>query len=387
LLGGARLASAQPAGSEAEAQALFDQAKALMQSNRIAEACNAFEASDHRAPAVSTMLNAGACREKNNQLATAWGEFREAERRTRDAADDTGKKLHKVAVDHAAKLEPRLSFITVQVAEADRVPGLEVLRNGAAVDAGAWNLKLPIDGGRYTIVARAPGRESFTTTFTLAAERELKAVAIPHLVDAAPRQVATPAPAPKPPTVTPPPAQPAVTTPTPSAPRPAPAIATTPAPAQPPPAQPTVATAPPQPQLERAAAPPALPAVTVDPAGESPTAPVPSPEGEHHNYAPYAVASGAALLLVGAAAMELVSEGTDADANNEQLLPGSRPGLRDTANTQRFVAEGLLAGGLATAGVATWMFLRNRHESRPTGVAVQPVASTQAIGLQVGGSW
>src|SRR5262249_52637253 len=152
LLASVRIATAQKA--DTDAQALFDQAKALMKDGKLAEACQAFEASDHASPATTTLLNAAACRDKNGQLATAWGLFREAERRSRGTDD----KLHGVATTHADALAPRLSRLTIVV--TDRAPGLVVSRDGATIDAGAWNLALPIDGGRYTITATAQGRES-----------------------------------------------------------------------------------------------------------------------------------------------------------------------------------------------------------------------------------
>src|SRR5689334_5913935 len=77
-------AQAQPSGAQAET--LFRQGKELMGKGQIAEACAAFDASQKLDPTIATLLNQAACREKNGQLATAWGLFLEAERQTRSAS-------------------------------------------------------------------------------------------------------------------------------------------------------------------------------------------------------------------------------------------------------------------------------------------------------------
>jgi hypothetical protein len=180
--------AAPPAGAQsatAEAEILFRKGKALLDDGKIPEACDAFDASQRAEPAVTTQLNQASCRAKNGQLATAWGLFVDAARQTRGAADRERKKLHKVATEHAAKLEPRLSTLTITVPDASRVGGLEVLRDGVAVDAATWNQALPIDGGTYEVTARAPGNADWTTTIEIGVERDAAAIEIPKLKAAA----------------------------------------------------------------------------------------------------------------------------------------------------------------------------------------------------------
>jgi hypothetical protein len=141
----------------AQAETLFRQGKDLMSKGRFAEACAAFDASQKLEPTIATLLNQASCREKNGQLATAWGLFIDAERQSRAATDGPTQQLHQVANDHAAKLEHRLSTLTISVAPENRVGGLEILRNNDPVDPGAWNKPLPVDGGTYRVTARAPG--------------------------------------------------------------------------------------------------------------------------------------------------------------------------------------------------------------------------------------
>lgn len=179
----ARIADAQPSGAQAET--LFREGKDLMAKGKIAEACAAFDASQKLDPTIATLLNQAACREKNDQLATAWGLFLEAERQTRTASDAATQQLHQVAASHAARLEPRLSTLTITVPADNRVAGLEVLRGGDPVDPGAWNRALPVDGGTYRITARAPGNAAWSSTITIASERDAKAIEIPRLKAAA----------------------------------------------------------------------------------------------------------------------------------------------------------------------------------------------------------
>jgi hypothetical protein len=172
-------AYAQPSGAQAET--LFREGKDLMAKGKIAEACAAFDASQRLDPTIATLLNQAACREKNNQLATAWGLFLEAERQTRTASDAASQQLHQVAATKAAKLEPRLSTLTITIPAESRVGGLQILRGADAVDQAAWNKALPVDGGTYKITATAPGNAAWSSTVTISNERDAKTIEIPKL--------------------------------------------------------------------------------------------------------------------------------------------------------------------------------------------------------------
>lgn len=185
--------SARAQSSTAQAETLFRQGKDLMSHGKVAEACAAFDASQKLEPTIATLLNAASCREKNGQLATAWGLFLDAERQSRSASDDAGRQLHQVATDHATKLEPRLSTLTIAVAADNRVRGLEILRNNEAVDPGAWGKALPVDGGTYKITARAPGNAEWSSSVTVSPERDTKTIETPKLKAAALSSTTSPA--------------------------------------------------------------------------------------------------------------------------------------------------------------------------------------------------
>ena len=196
-LGIASAANAQSASAQAEA--MFREGRTLLASGKVAEACAAFESSQQLEPAASTLINLAACRERNGQLATAWGLFVDVARATRDTANASARTLHQVALDRAARLEPRLSRLTVTVPTGNHPDGLEILRDADRIEPAMWDRALPVDGGSYRITARAPGAAPWRTTIAISAERDSKTIEIPRLERAAaPPVVDAPAPAPDP---------------------------------------------------------------------------------------------------------------------------------------------------------------------------------------------
>lgn len=178
-------AFAQSAGAQAEI--LFRQGRDLMAAGKIAEACSSFQESQKLEPTVATLLNLAACREKNGQLATAWGLFLDAERQTRSATS-ADRQLHDSAAKRAASLEARVSKLEIDVPDASKVDGLEIKRDNERIGSATWNRALPVDGGTYTISASAPDSQTWSTQITIANEHDSKKVEIPKLT-AAPAQV------------------------------------------------------------------------------------------------------------------------------------------------------------------------------------------------------
>jgi hypothetical protein len=175
-------AGAQP--TEVDAEALYSQGRDLVAAGKIAEACAAFEKSYRLDSAVTTIIALATCREKLGRLGNAWELFRMAERQTNVARDNTTTQLHTIAHERAAKLEPRVPRLTINVPAQSRIDGLEILRDTVSIPAGMWNQGIPIDGGTYTITARVPGAKVWSTTVTLASESDTKTVDIPELRNA-----------------------------------------------------------------------------------------------------------------------------------------------------------------------------------------------------------
>src|SRR5689334_21809116 len=77
------------AGGAARAQsgsavALYNEGYRLLDEGKIAEACDAFEASSLAQPGAGVYIGLGECRERNNQLASAWSAYQKAQTRARD---------------------------------------------------------------------------------------------------------------------------------------------------------------------------------------------------------------------------------------------------------------------------------------------------------------
>ena len=117
------------AQEQAAAEALFQDARQLMQDGKFAEACPKLVDSDKLDPAVGTLLYLGECYEKNGQTASAWATFQAAAEAAHKAAQP---ERARVASDRASALFGKLSKITITVAAARRAPGLEVKRDGVA---------------------------------------------------------------------------------------------------------------------------------------------------------------------------------------------------------------------------------------------------------------
>ncbi len=170
------------AADKAAAEQLFRDGKKAMDAKDYPRACEAFQASQEAAPAVSTLANLANCRELNRQLASAWSLFLEAAKLTR--GDKQQASLHKTMTERAAKLEPRLSYLTVSVPDESRVDGLVIVRNGEPLDPGVWNRAIPVDGGDYVIGGRAPGHEEWSTTVHVVDEGGRVSVDVPRFKEA-----------------------------------------------------------------------------------------------------------------------------------------------------------------------------------------------------------
>jgi hypothetical protein len=315
-------ALAQPAGAQAEV--LFRNGRALIAAGKIAEACSAFEESQKLEPAVTTLLNLAGCREKLGQIATAWGLFLDVVRQTRSAADASARQLHDVAQARAQKLEPRVSRLAINVPQKSQFDGLEILRGTERIDAGLWNRALPIDGGTYTIVARGPGANTWSTQITVGDENDTKTVEIPDLRNL-PRDLAKPA-----------------------------------------------------------APPPSSVAATAE---VSPIDRPPSPPRTSSKTMPLVIGASALALLGGGLGFELWARSKYDAAKSEMANQSRRDALYDAANTRRYAAGAFALGGLAAGGSAVWLYLRerSREHDAPADAGVHLVPSPG--GLAVAGQF
>jgi serine/threonine-protein kinase len=166
-------------GSNAAAEALFQDGRALFRAGKFAEACPKLAESQRLDPATGTLLALALCHEQQEKLASAWAEFTDVEARARR---EGRKDRVEVAREHATSLKPRLSTWVIEVpAEVAQIPGLEVRIDGAVSGAGSFGAAVPIDGGEHLVEASAPGRTPFRKAFNVKAEGDSLRVTIPVL--------------------------------------------------------------------------------------------------------------------------------------------------------------------------------------------------------------
>ena len=204
LLGAALLATstarAQSGSDVTTAQALFEEGKRLMQDKHFAEACPKLVESQQLDPGGGTLLAIALCHEGEGRLATAWGDFNLA---ASEARKDHRTDRETAALGHVRALEPRLTRARIVVAMG--VPGLQISRDEKPVGSAELGTPLPIDAGDHTFEARAPGKETWHKTITIAGEGKTVDVTVPILEDEPKPPSVAPAPVPTAPSAPPPP--------------------------------------------------------------------------------------------------------------------------------------------------------------------------------------
>lgn len=167
-----------PRGHEASAEALFIDARSLMDAGRFDEACPKLAESQRLDPAIGTLLNLGECYERTARLASAWAVFREAEA-TAQRLGDAARAGY--ARERAGVLDPRLARLVIRVSSASDAPGLVVRHDGKEVGRGAWGAALPVDEGVHRVDARAPGRAPWRVDVAIGSGPARRELDIPPL--------------------------------------------------------------------------------------------------------------------------------------------------------------------------------------------------------------
>jgi len=179
LAGGVAHAQAPSQADRALAQSLFDEARALMDAKRYAEACPKLAESDRLDPAGGTLLNLGVCHENEGKLARAWVELNEALSR---AVRDGRKDREELAREHVNALAEKLTRIRVVLAADDAHAGVQVKLDGEEVRS--LSSPLPVDPGPHRLVVAAPGKRAAQVTFEAAANGKVQDVIVPSLESA-----------------------------------------------------------------------------------------------------------------------------------------------------------------------------------------------------------
>jgi tetratricopeptide (TPR) repeat protein len=174
---GAATASAQTAESQA-ADALFRQAKALLDKGELEPACEKFAASQALEPGLGTLLYLGDCYERAGRFASALATFREAAEVAKERDDAVRLRLAQVRV---SALEPRAPTLEIRNGPAPQSLDLQITVAGAPLARADLGHPVPRDAGRYEIRFSAPGHEPFVSHIDLK-NADAVVVTVPRLV-------------------------------------------------------------------------------------------------------------------------------------------------------------------------------------------------------------
>ncbi len=175
------IASARGARADvSEAQKLFDEARALVENGRWAEACPRLAESMRLEPNMTTQFRLADCYEKTGRTASAWANYVGA---AKAAAAAGAADKERFASERAAKLAPHVDKLVLVVQDA---PDLAIERDGRTIPRDEWARPLPLDPGEHTLHAWAPGKASFDVLITATGAGELHKVEVPALEPALP---------------------------------------------------------------------------------------------------------------------------------------------------------------------------------------------------------
>lgn len=178
-------AAAQSAESQA-AEALFRQAKGLLDKGELDQACEKFAASQALEPGLGTLLYLGDCYERAGRFASALNTFRTAAALAEERDDAERLRLARIRV---SALEPRAPKLEIRNGPAPQ--GLDLVITVGGVPLASTDVGRPLvrDAGTYDIRFSAPGYEAFVSHIELKNSASV-VVAVPRLVPlaAAPSQ-------------------------------------------------------------------------------------------------------------------------------------------------------------------------------------------------------
>lgn len=151
------LAQQAPDPSIALAESLFQQARGLLKQERYSEACPMLAESQRLDPKLGTLMNLAHCHENEGKTATAFAEYRSA----LALAEKSGKKDREdYARERIDVLQTRLAHAVLHV-DGQPPEGLALFIDDKPFPLSALYEKTPLDPGKHTISATAPGKRSF----------------------------------------------------------------------------------------------------------------------------------------------------------------------------------------------------------------------------------
>ena len=186
--GGAALGQAGEPDARSRAQELLRDAEQLRSASNAGEACTKYGQSASLEPQLDALLPWAHCLEQDGKLASAFAAFTDAA----DVARRSGDPRAAVAEQAAEALRPRVSFLSVEVPSARRLPAMSVDCDGYRVGDSSWGAPLPVDPGTHVVVVRAFGHRDWHKIVEVQGEAQHVYVEVPQLQEreTAPRPAA-----------------------------------------------------------------------------------------------------------------------------------------------------------------------------------------------------
>ncbi len=163
------------AGPHVDAEEAFKRGRVLLKAGKFQEACAEFERSEELDQQLGTMFNIAECDVHIGKLASALAAYRQVVSR------DTNAERRAIANDRAAKLEPRVPKLIVEIASPP--DGLEITLDDRPIEA---NRTIDLDFGDLPLVVRAPGIQEYRRKIKVHDEGRTVTVVVPLIPDGQP---------------------------------------------------------------------------------------------------------------------------------------------------------------------------------------------------------
>jgi hypothetical protein len=162
--------------AKAQADALFEEGRALVKAGQIGPACKKLEESHRLRPGIGVLFNLADCNERLGKTGTAYQQYREVVAKTQEAGQ---AEREKVAKERIAALEPRLVKLVLSVPPGAKLTKLTV--DGVVIPPEQYGQPRIVDPGELVVRAESPtdNGEPFEATVELDQEGSTATVAIP----------------------------------------------------------------------------------------------------------------------------------------------------------------------------------------------------------------
>lgn len=167
------------AAQDAQAEDLFQRAKALMAQSRYREACPLLAESYKLAGGGGTLQNLAVCHEEEGKVAFAYNRFVELRAMSLKANRQDRVKL---ADEHLAKLKDRLSRLEIHFV-GGKASGTTVFIDGDAYGETSLSAGVLVNTGTRTVRVEAPGKKPLELKKKIEDEGKTERLDVPKLED------------------------------------------------------------------------------------------------------------------------------------------------------------------------------------------------------------